>query len=234
MTCAKANARSAADRPRPARESNKGSGGTRQSHANRSSIGTFRACRSNRLPIAKLIGEINSTAKAPTLKSKPTVPQIIKRPIAATPIPVSCRRVGISRNATAANATVNSAWLCTITLVRPTGTLCAMAQDCARNCPRNSVLEIAISTVQETFGRRTNRHGTAAIAKRIAVINAGESSFSASLLATNPRPQVTATVTARKTSAGFIDDVPSSARRASVCAAGRCRAAARDNRPRST
>ncbi len=58
---------------------NKGSGGTRQSHANKSSIGTFRACRSNRLPIAKLTGEINSTAKAPTLKSKPTVPQIIKQ-----------------------------------------------------------------------------------------------------------------------------------------------------------
>ena len=98
-----------------------GSGGTRQSHANRSNIGTSRARRSNRLPIAKLTGEINSTAKAPTLKSKPTVPQIISRPIAATPMPVICSRVGISRNANAANATVNSAWLCTITLVRPTG-----------------------------------------------------------------------------------------------------------------
>ena len=48
---------------------NSGSGGTRHSHANRSNIGTFCARRSNRLPIAKLIGAVISTAKAPTLKS---------------------------------------------------------------------------------------------------------------------------------------------------------------------
>ena len=71
---------------------NSGSGGTRQSHANRSNIGTPLARRSNRLPTANVIGEIISTAKAPTLKSKPTVPQIINRPIAATPIPAICRR----------------------------------------------------------------------------------------------------------------------------------------------
>ena len=71
---------------------NSGSGGTRQSHANKSNIGTSLACRSKRLPIAKLTGLIISTAKAPTLKSNPTVPQIIKRPIAATPIrPLACR-----------------------------------------------------------------------------------------------------------------------------------------------
>jgi len=70
-------------------------------------------------------------------------------------------------------------------------------------------------------------------AERSVVISAGDSSSSASRLATNPRPQVTATMTARKTSAGFIDDVPSSARRVSVSATNRCRAAARDNRPRS-
>src|SRR5450432_4405464 len=92
-----------------------------------------------------------------------------------------------------------------MTLASPTGMPCAIAHDCARNCPRNSVPLIAISTVQETFGRRTNRHGAAAMAKRIAVISAGESSSSASLLATNPTPQVIATRTARKTSAGFID-----------------------------
>src|SRR3982075_1995558 len=56
-----------------------GSGGTRQSQANRSNIATSLACRSNRLPIAKLTGEIISTANAPTLKSKPTVPQVITR-----------------------------------------------------------------------------------------------------------------------------------------------------------
>ena len=92
-------------------------------------------------------------------------------------------RVGISRNASAANATVNSAWLCTMTLASPTGTPCAIAQDCARNWPRNSVALIAISTGQDTFGRRTNRHGSAAIAKRIAVISAGDNSSSASRLA---------------------------------------------------
>src|SRR5712671_3579318 len=92
-----------------------------------------------------------------------------------------------------------------MTLASPTGTPCAIAHDCARNCPRNSVPLIAISTVQGTSGRRTSRHGAAAMAKRIAVISAGESSSSASLLATNPRPQMTATRTARKTSKGFID-----------------------------
>ena len=66
---------------------NSGSGGTRQSQANRSNIGTPFARRSNRLPIAKMTGEIISTAKAPTLKSNPTVPQIIRRPMAATPMP---------------------------------------------------------------------------------------------------------------------------------------------------
>ena len=65
-----------------ARASN-GSGGTRHSQANRSNIGTSRARRSSKLPIAKVTGEINNTAKAPTLKSKPTVPEIIKSPIAA-------------------------------------------------------------------------------------------------------------------------------------------------------
>src|SRR3984885_6812216 len=180
-----------------------GNGGSRQSQANRSNIGTSLACRSKRLPMAKLTGEIISTAKAPTLKSKPTVPQIISRPIAATPMPAICIRVGISRNASTANATVNSAWLCTITLASPTGTPCAIPQDCARNCPRNSVALIAISTLHDTFGRRTNRHGSAAMAKRIAVIRAGDSSSSASRLATNASPQITATRMARKMSAGF-------------------------------
>ena len=212
---------------------NSGSGGTRQSHANRSNIGTSWARRSNRLPIAKLTGEINSTAKAPTLKSKPTVPQIINRPIMAIPMPVICRRVGISRNASAANDTVNSAWLCTITLARPTGTPCAIPQDWARNWPRNSQKLMEIRIGQETFGRRTNRHGTAAMAKRSVVISAGDSSSSAHRLATNARPQITATRTARQTSEGFIDDVPSPARRVSVCAINMCRATVRDNRLRS-
>ena len=48
---------------------NSGTADVRQSHANRSNIGTSRARRSSRLPTAKLIGEIISTAKAPTLKS---------------------------------------------------------------------------------------------------------------------------------------------------------------------
>src|SRR5436190_2177729 len=103
-----------------------GSGGTRQSQANRSNIGTSRACRSRRLPIAKLSGEIISTANAPALKSYPTVPQIIRSPMVAMAMPTVCIGVGISRNATTAKAMVNSAWLCTTTLVRPTGTPCAM------------------------------------------------------------------------------------------------------------
>ena len=48
---------------------NSGSAATRHSHANRSNIGALLARRSSRLPIAKLIGQIISTAKAPTLKS---------------------------------------------------------------------------------------------------------------------------------------------------------------------
>ena len=184
-------------------------------------------CRSR-----KLTGDIISTANAPTLKSNPTVPQIIKRPIAATAIPVICIGVGISRNAIAANATVNSAWLCTITLASPTGTWCAIAQDCARNCPRNSVPLIAISTVQETFGRRTNRHGTAAMAKRIAVISAGESSSSASRLRDEPEPPDHRHQDGQ-TNVGRLHRRRSSfARPASVSAADRCRAAARDNPPR--
>ena len=85
------------------------------------------------MPAAKLIGEIISTANAPALKSKPTVPQIINRPVVAMPMPRVCKGVGISRNAIAANAMVNSAWLCTITAVSPTGTPWAMAMDCDRN-----------------------------------------------------------------------------------------------------
>src|SRR5260370_19376641 len=92
-----------------------------------------------------------------------------------------------------------------MTLASPTGTPCAIAHDCARNCPRNGGPLIAISRVEGAAGRRPRRHGAAAKAKRIAVISAGESSSSASLLATNPRPQMTATRTARKTSKGFID-----------------------------
>src|SRR5882757_5845074 len=115
-----------------------------------------------------------------------------------------CMRVGTSPNAITANAIVNNAWLCTITLASPTGTPCAMPKACARNWPRNSVKLIAISSGQLTFGLRTNRHGTAAIAKRSIVISVGGSSSSASRLATKPSPQITATMTARKMSAGFM------------------------------
>src|SRR6266702_763489 len=120
------------------------------------------------------------------------------------PMPIACIRVGSSRNSSAARPMVNSAWLCTITLVSPTGTPCAIATDCARNWPRNSVALIAIDSGQETFGLRTNRHGTAAIAKRSAVISSGGNSSSAIRLATNASPQITATKTAIQTSAGFI------------------------------
>ena len=115
-----------------------------------------------------------------------------------------CLRVGTSPNAITANAIVNSAWLCTITLASPTGTPCAMPKACARNWPRNSVALMAISNGHDTSGLRTNRHGTAAMAKRIVVISVGGSSSSASRLATNARPQITATRTARKMSAGFM------------------------------
>ncbi len=63
---------------------------------------------------------------------------------------------------------------------------------------------IAIRSGQDTLGLRTNRHGTAAIANRSAVISAGENSSSAIRLATKARPQITATMTARQTSAGFM------------------------------
>ncbi len=119
-------------------------------------------------------------------------------------MPMVCIRVGNSANSSAAKPMVNSAWLCTITLVSPTGTPCAMAMDCARNWPRNSVKLIANSSGQETLGLRRNRHGTAAMAKRSVVINSGENSLSAIRLATNASPQITATRTAMQTSAGFI------------------------------
>src|SRR5882757_6439164 len=181
-----------------------GTAAARHSQANRSNIRTSCARRSNKLPTAKLTGEIISTANAPTLKSYPTVPQIISSPKVATPIPTVCIRVGRSPNSIAAKAMVNSAWLCTITLESPTGTPCAIPKACARNWPRNSVKLIAISTGQETLGLRINRHGSAAIAKRSVVISSGENSSSAIRLATNARPQITATRTAIKTSAGFI------------------------------
>src|SRR5579863_3991625 len=63
---------------------------------------------------------------------------------------------------------------------------------------------MAIKVGHETSGRRTNRHGSAAIAKRSVVISAGENSSSAIRLATKASPQITATRTARQTSAGFI------------------------------
>jgi hypothetical protein len=143
-------------------------------------------------------------ANAATLKSKPTVPQIISRPIVAIPMPTVCTRDGNSPNSSAAKPIVNSAWLCTITLERPTGTPCAMANACDRNWPRNSVKLIAINSGHETSGFFTNRHGTAAIAKRSVVISSGENSLSAIRLATKASPQITATRTAMQTSAGFI------------------------------
>src|SRR5436305_10139535 len=120
------------------------------------------------------------------------------------PMPAVCTRDGNSPNRTAAKPMVNSAWLCTITLERPTGTPCAMAKACARNWPRNSVKLIAINSGQETSGFRMNRHGNAAIAKRSVVISSSENSLSAIRLATKASPQITATRTAMQTSAGFI------------------------------
>ncbi len=119
-------------------------------------------------------------------------------------MPAPCASVGISRKIKAAKAIVNSAWLCTMTEDRPTGTPWAMAKACARNWPRNSVELIAINNGQETSGLRTNRQGIAAIAKRKVVISSGENSSSASRLATKASPQMTATRTAIAMSAGFI------------------------------
>ena len=48
---------------------NSGIAATRHSHANRSNIRTSCARRSSKLPMAKLTGQIISTANAPTLKS---------------------------------------------------------------------------------------------------------------------------------------------------------------------
>src|ERR1700738_1101610 len=124
--------------------------------------------------------------------------------MAAIATPMVCIRVGNSPNRIAANPMVNSAWLCTITLVKPTGTPWAMAMDCDRNGPRTSVELIATKSGQETFGLRTNRHGRAAMAKRSAVISSGENSSSAIRLATDASPQITGTLTAMPTSAGFI------------------------------
>src|SRR5262245_49787302 len=113
-------------------------------------------------------------------------------------------RVGRSLNSKAAKAMVNSAWLCTITLDRPTGTPWAMAKACARNWPRNSVKLMPIRRGHDTSGLRRNRQGIAAMAKRSVVISSGENSSSAIRLATNASPQITATRMARTTSAGFI------------------------------
>src|SRR5690242_21326345 len=49
-----------------------------------------------------------------------------------------------------------------------------------------------------------NRHGSAAMMKRIAVINSGENSSSAIRLATKASPQMIATRMAMRISAGFI------------------------------
>ena len=119
-------------------------------------------------------------------------------------MPAVCIRVGRSPNRIAAKPMVNSAWLCTITLVRPTGTPCLMAKVWARNWPRNSVKLVAINSPHDTSGRRTKRHGSAAIAKRSVVISSGENSSSAILAIGKPSPQITATSTAMQTSAGFI------------------------------
>src|SRR5437660_6924947 len=119
-------------------------------------------------------------------------------------MPTACIRVGRSWKSSAAKAMVNSAWLCTITLDNPTGTPWAIAKACARNWPRNSEKLMAISSGQDTSGLRTNRQGSAAIAKRSVVISSGENSSSAIRLATNASPQITATRTAMQMSAGFI------------------------------
>src|SRR5665213_2341138 len=129
----------------------------------------------------------------------------MSRPTVAIPMPTVCKRVGHSPNRIAAKAIVNNAWLCTMTLESPTGTPSAMAKAWARNWPRNSVKLIAIRSGQETPGLRTKRHGSAAMAKRSVVISSGENSSSAIRLATKAKPQITATVTARLTSAGFIE-----------------------------
>ena len=93
---------------------------------------------------------------------------------------------------------------------------------CARSITqRIRETEDAVAQLKGVTGGRLN----------VAVISAGDSSSSASRLATNPSPQITATRTASKMSAGFIG-VPSPARPMAASAADRCRAAARDNRRR--
>ena len=119
-------------------------------------------------------------------------------------MPAICSGVGISRNANAANAIVNSAWLCTITLVKPTGTPWAMAIGLRQKLPEK---QRAADRDQQRPGHIGLAHEQAwhrSHAKRSAVISAGENSSSAIRLATKPRPQITATSMARLTSVGFI------------------------------
>ena len=143
----------------------------------------------------------------------------------------SASRVGISRNAIAAKPIVNSAWLCTITLVRPTGTPCAMAiglrqklAEKQRAADRDQQRPGHLRACART-GTAPRRWQSAAPSSAPAKIRRARSGLPRRQAPRSPPPGRRCT-----TSAGFIA-FSSSARRLSVCATDRCRAAARDNRP---
>src|SRR5262249_21940433 len=116
-----------------------------------------------------------------------------RTPAGAAAMPTPCRRDGRSPRAMAANSTVKSACVCTMTDARPGGNPLAMPKNWNRNCPVKSVRPIVTSAAQDTGGRGRNAMGSAAITNRSAVSCGGEKLSSATRVATNATPQMTVT-----------------------------------------
>ena len=100
---------------------------------------------------------------------------------------------------------VKSAWVWIMIEARPGGIPRVMPKNCRRNWPAKRKRPAAMRAPQGTGGRASHRAGTAATRKRSAVSWGGDTTSRAIRVATNARPQITATSSARTT---WTPDMP--------------------------
>src|SRR5439155_1087105 len=154
-------------------------------------------------PIAHEMADSRESPSPTSVRSWPVVCAIASSPATALAMPATCRREGTSRSASAARAIVKIACVWTTIAARPGGMPLAIPKNWKRNCPVKSVRPTATSARHGTGGRVRTTAGTAATRNRAAASCGADSASRPSFVATNARPQMTATSSARPTSRGL-------------------------------
>jgi len=158
---------------------------------------------SRTLPIPQLIAEPSASTNPTARRSPPIVSAIRPSPMNASTMPAICPRRGRSDEATATKRIVKNAWVWTTIEARPGGMPFAMAKNCIRNWPAKRVRPSG-TRARHARGRAHQIAGVAAIRNLSVVSWGGEKLSRPTRVTTNANPQMTATSTARRASAGLM------------------------------